>query len=418
MLNDLRQDYWTPESYVTWVQGKRFNLIAPTPPREMPRGLEFGEMQYFNRKAAAFALFLAWNEARGLLFDGRLTRWLDSNASKNDIFHAATRLISSSPGNTARGEKQNNDILARILILLDPSGPLRYQSLAAYPSALGPALAYGMGRLLPEETQMFAQILESELAVYWLEQQSHAPPSEELTRQIQRLAPTLKNPEPGFGIERVLYDLNPGLACQSHLVRQYGVFSLEDLYYALDHAAAASAGGHGYMDRHIAAFIMSRLRLHATPRLPQIANLPKLESDPAMMQFALLLKGAQTLKLRPVTGLSVWVSAQLLPMLDRLHKSSLRDKTIAQLRETAGFGSLPLIAKLLLDSQLFQQDSDYFYKQKRIYQARRQRIRLLRDTHYLVMRSQLVGKRLAQCAAYLICLSMLYFSFKNFLHLS
>ncbi|MDP6885104.1 MAG: ABC transporter permease subunit, partial [Rhodospirillales bacterium] len=64
----------------------------------------------------------------------------------------------------------------------------------------------------------------------------------------------------GYGIERCLYELNPGLPCQSpHLNHDY-VTRIRDLLPALDETANRVSEKTLPIDRHIAAFIAEIVR--------------------------------------------------------------------------------------------------------------------------------------------------------------
>src|SRR3546814_1206117 len=63
---------------------------------------------------------------------------------------------------------------------------------------------------------------------------------------------------PGFGLERVLYELNPSIHCRSPLIEHLYVTRIEELVPALERAAANRDRGGRPMDRHIASFAVAR----------------------------------------------------------------------------------------------------------------------------------------------------------------
>jgi eukaryotic-like serine/threonine-protein kinase len=64
----------------------------------------------------------------------------------------------------------------------------------------------------------------------------------------------------GFGLERVLYELNPALHCLSPALEGAQVRKVGGILPVLEAAAGRGALGDGFIDRHIAAFIATHSR--------------------------------------------------------------------------------------------------------------------------------------------------------------
>ncbi len=61
--------------------------------------------------------------------------------------------------------------------------------------------------------------------------------------KLERLRSIIRNAGLGFGIERMLYDLNPDMPCQSPLFAQWHVATLPALLKQLDRLAPALIEG-------------------------------------------------------------------------------------------------------------------------------------------------------------------------------
>ena len=103
-----------------------------------------------------------------------------------------------------------------------------------------------------------------------------------LYRDLKRAREVMARTASGEGIERVIYDLNPTLACQSSLIDAYYVLDINSVLPALDWLAANQDDVRYLIDRHLAAFIathfsglrgseMRDLDNQADPNLPASA---------------------------------------------------------------------------------------------------------------------------------------------------
>lgn len=415
LLNDARRERWDPQSIESWLAGRKFNLIPPSLPGETSRGFEFAGETYFSRKALAQSMFRHWQEARALLPGTTLAHWLETNLHKADVAETVTRIAGGASSDTARSERHNNDLLARIIMVLDPTGPIRLKHLAVTPEGMGLLLEHAFLKGEQEDVQTLTQMIESDLAGFWVEQQKGADYSALIAR-LQKIRLYMRMNSPGFGVERCLYDLHPGLPCQSPLVKRYCVMDLADLLHALDTVAAQKAAQEDCMDRHIAGFIASRLEVSKEIRITELDAVPGLKTHPKLIGLKLLMR-AQLKAGEPVLkGLSHWVAARLFPLLDTIHKRSLRHKLQANLRDAAGRGSLQAIATILLDPLIFVTDYNDFQKASAAYAERTRQIDELKTHTYLARHARMAGRGIAQTVAYTLCLATVYITFKSYFH--
>lgn len=417
LFNDTRRERLDPKVILPWLTGRRFNLIMPSQPRETSRGCEFMGHNYLSRKHLAEALFVHWQEGKGFLFDNRLPRWLESCAHKGDVADVVARIISNSGGDNARAERHNNDLLARIIMALDPPGPLRYRSISAFPEALGNlyALVYLHGE--QEHFQLVAQLLESDLITYWIEMQKGQDLSA-LGFKMQRARQYLRMNALGFGPERCLYEFNPYIACQSPLVRRYHVTTLPELLLALDHVAATEGARQDPVDRHVAAFIASRLDLAKEVRIDEMDGIASLSSHSKLVSLKLLMRAQTKAKTEAnLRGLSIWTGMRLLPLLEVLHKRSRKRKKQVELKQAAEQGSLKALADVILYTSVFVDDYNEFRAASAAYDDRRNQIALLQSQNVLARHARVAGRGIAQTISYGICLLTVYFTLKSYMHI-
>jgi len=415
LLNDGRRERWDPESIHQWLGGKHFNLIAPSPPNEASRGFDFMENIYYNRKALANSVFHSWPDSHTLLSDSRLGRWVETSVRKPEAGEMIVRLTAGSSSDNVRHERQNSEAMARILVLLDPAGPIRLRHLSVTVDGIGQLFASAFLSGAQDDLQAIVQILESDLPWFWAEHNPGTDHSGTLWK-LQRVRSYMRINAPGFGAERCLYDLHPTLPCQSRLVKRYHVTGLRDLMIALDMLAQGKTAQDDCMDRHIAGFIAARLDIGKEIRISELDVIRRLASHPALVGLKLFIRAQNKIDNILLPGLAYWMVLRLMPLVDAIHKRSERRKLKKQLAETAASGLLKDIAAMLLNPEVFVADHNEFQKAVSVYQQTRKHITELKSNTLLMRYSRMTGRFIAQVIAYVVCLATMYYTMRMYWH--
>jgi hypothetical protein len=93
-----------------------------------------------------------------------------------------------------------------------------------------------------------------------------------LYRDLKRAREVMSRSSSGEGMERVMYDLNPTLACQSSLIEAYYVIDIEQLLPALNWLAENESDVTTLIDRHISAYIAAHFDNHRGVELRDLDN--------------------------------------------------------------------------------------------------------------------------------------------------
>jgi len=418
LLNDARRERWDPESILSWLNGRQFNLIIPSFPNEGARGFECASQTYYNRKAVAHAIFREWQNAYILLSDNKLARWLETSVHKPDTAEAVMRLSGSISADNVHYERQNNELIARIVLLLDPAGPVRLKHLALMIDGIGHALTHAFLNNEHEDIQIIVQMLESDLPGFVSEQLSTAGQDYGTTLwKLQKVRGFIRMKGLGFGMERAIYELNPDLPCQSKLIKRYHVTTLQELMLALDKIAPQKAAQSDFMDRHIAGFIASKLEIKKEISINELAPLRNLATHSGLIGLKLLVRAENKISTStPLIGLSYWVVLQLLPIADTIHKRSTRKEFQDKLMAAAATGLLRNIANLLLNPDIFITDHNDFHVMAAQYTSRKAHITELKNHTLLLRHSRIAGRGIAQTFSYGICLTVAYYTLKSYFH--
>lgn len=418
ILNDAKNDRCTPDYIENWINGRRFNLVMPSIAHETNRGFEFLGQSYLNRKYLSQALFQNWAEAKSILFDTRLPRWLETSLHQKDTAEVVSRIASNNLGDTQRAERHNGELVTRIISVLDPQGPIRYRTLAFSADAVGYMLAHFYFQNDTESQQVLLQVIDNDIATHFLEQQKSDVDYSSLISRLQKARSFLRMQSQGFGIERCIYDFNPTLSCQSTLVKKICVTTLQELLYALDTLSrTVNVKDTDFIDKHVAAFMASKLDISKEIQLTEIDADRELSKEPLLIQLKLLARAQRTAKIKSLPGLSHWVAARLFPLLNKIHRRKIRYKMQRRLKTAADTGSVSAIAEMLLSQEVFVSDYLAFKREEHAYMVRRHLIAKLKNPKERTKHARMVGRGLAQTLAYGTSLFTIYFTLKAYYHI-
>ncbi len=416
LLNDIRRERWDPESIYNWLSGRRFNLITPSLPNEASRGFDFMKTIYYNRKALANAMFQRWQDAYALLADSKVGRWVETSVHKAELGEMIIRIAASSSSDNVRYERQNSELLARTIILLDPIGPLRFKHIAVMIDAMGHMITQAFLSGAQEDMQVLVQMLEGDLPMFWAEHNAGSADYTNVIWKLQRVRNYIRIPTPGFGFERGIYELHPTLPCQSRLVKRYNVTTLNELLAVLDMIAPAQAAQETFMDKHIAGFIAAKIDLAKEITINELDVLPKLSSHPGLVGLKLLLRAQGKIEKFYFPGLSCWVAMKLLSLLGYIHRRDARKTLQKELIDAAGTGMLKNIGGLLFNPEVFVNDYNAFNNAMAMYKQRKRQIAELKNSTMIMRHSRVAGRGMAQIVSYGICLMTVYYTLKVYMH--
>lgn len=369
LLADTPQDRWTIDDLDLWFDGRRLSPKAPNLAMQAQRPMIFSETEFWSRQALAHGLTRRWIQAGNFLAESGLGVWLKRSLGEEKRSVAADGVLASG----GAPDQQ----LARILILLDPSAPVRFRDIAAQVDGFGTLLAENLER--GPIVQQIAQAMTQKLPAIWVDLQDDPRPDLAAVRKaIDMMIFFLGKTAPGFGIERCLYEANPNLPCRSPLLESDYLARIQDLLAGLDRAAARAGVGADLMDRHIAAFIGARLGTTADADLARFGA----AADPAERCVA-LLRILAMVQAMTVVGelprLGGWVAAQLKPLVDSFHHRPFKEALAKEVGPLCYRGDFVGLVRLIEDEGLRRRDVSGFEAARKRYAALQQDVQWIRD---------------------------------------
>jgi len=159
-------------------------------------------------------------------------------------------------------------------------------------------------------------------------------------KNIRRMQQLLRHTGPGYGVERCLYMLNPQYPCQSDILQGKFVSDVVDLLPALESLVEKNGKLPILLDRHLPAFIASRIKANVDRLL---GALEAAQGDVLLSKLGILsLLAAVQSKHGPaeLPYLSAWLAKELEPAINRFKSKMVRDQIRKKLVAQSGTCSL------------------------------------------------------------------------------
>lgn len=393
MLADDPRERWTLQDLELWHQGRRIPPKQFAFAKRAARPLDFAGQGFVTARSLAHAFARDPGAAARMIKSPDFDIWLQRSLSDPDrtASVAAALAEASDPGGSSDGR-----LVARVCVALDPLAPLRLNDFAAAPDGVGSLLTAAMLGKAP--LQAIGQALAARLPQFWFAAQTTLRPEQGvILKSFERLRFFLEDRRPGFGMERVLYELNPRQHCLSPLVERDYVTDPADLLRALENSVSRRAEG-DLVDRHLAAFVAVHFRLAGTDWHDALASSDGLRRALGMLQVLARLQSFRGPL--SVPALSERLASMMPPLIDRLHNRPQRARLKAALQTLAPKGSLGEILQLVDDTANERRDAQAFQAAQREYAAIEQALGVLKhDAPARPAHAATVGGRFSVTAA-------------------
>ena len=377
MLTDDPMDRWTLDDLQQWTAGTLRRTARPIREYKTDRPVKFKDRKFRNTRALAQSYGMNWKAAAEQLRSKAFDTWLQRGLSDTVLVEELSDLIAASAG--SEGDAGDAKLVSRVCAMLDPEGPLRYKGLVVMPDGMGYALSHAVEQDDKDTIGLITELVQKGIASDWFELKIKLGRND-LTlesKTFKRLQQFVRQSGPGYGVERVLYELNPFLPCRSPLLRSAYVYSLRDLLPALDKHVADNGGIKKYIDRHIAAFIGSRIKGSIDTQLAALEHSAGISVSAKIGMTGMLAKVQHEYQQQMTPHLAGWLAVELESAVTKFHSKSLRKKIRENVEQAAAAGNLMEMYHTLSNKNLQQKDEKAQKRAKREYtEAKREIVRL------------------------------------------
>ena len=354
LLSDNPEERWGLEQLEQWMAGGLRSAVQEARVGAVERPFEFAGMEFSNFRALAHSFGAKWQQAGKAIEDPAFEKWLGRGANDGPTSERVSQLLTLRADSDKIGPLQ----VSKACMLLDPAGPMRLKGLSTMPSAMGPVLADAFARGDKETIDLIGECITGGHAVQWYQMQSARDQIlfESDIKDLRQMQQLLRHTGPGYGIERCLYMLNPHYPCRSRLLQGHHVADVRTLLPTLEKLIARSGELPTIVDRHLTAFIASRIKANIDRLL---SALEVAQGDAFLTKLGMLsVFAAVQAKHGPahLPHLSGWLARELEPAINRFHGKSLRDQMRKRLEALAGGGSLVDLHNCLNNDSALKRD--------------------------------------------------------------
>ncbi|MGE5547336.1 MAG: hypothetical protein ACM33T_10590 [Solirubrobacterales bacterium] len=401
LLCDDPDQRWDIEALDLWLQGRRMSPLQPRIEKRAARGFPFQGNEYFNCRELAVAFAKNWEAAIPPVLEGKLELWLRRAVEDKERAQAMADVVRLAITTTTDKRVAADLMLCKVLILLDPTAPIRYKGFNAMPDGFGSALAAISGQ--KEDPRLIAEIILREVPKMWFEaRKAYLPDNSLMESGFRELKGYLSQTGMGFGLERCMYEMNDALPCLSPLLCEEYVVELRELLPALNAAAAKRTDPKQWpVDRHIAAFMGARARSDIDRNLVQLND-----PDPAKALVALAnMFAVFQYRLGPeqLPGLAAWMGTLITPIVNSFHSRERRREYEKEIPRLVRRGSVVEMYNLLDNPEARDKDAAEFAWAQAQYQAAEEEIkRVQADEEERSHEADRIGKQTAAVTGIII----------------
>lgn len=360
MLNDDEMNRWTTEEIRAWIDGRK---RTPQQRKGQPKAETpyiFGSRPHTSPRALAYAFSRDPDEMiRTIKSDENFDSWIRRSLGDDDLADRIKFVIEQAKLSSGTPGADSSVIAARICSMLDPRGPIRFQRYAMMPDALNYALPTEVS--VRDNTQLMSDMITNEVYESWFKVQERSSPDHLIwQRNFVQCKRYLSIKDPGYGIERCLYEMNQNLPCLSQILKNHYVTGLRELLPALDVTANQVDSEVRPLDRHIMAFIAARFDEDIQPHLRALSSQDEQRRTIGMLSLLAFIQWKTNVS--TLLGLTSWVGGLLQPAINSYHSRTTRKEIEKAIPQLVRQGSLPELFNLIDNAEKRRVDDDGFAK--------------------------------------------------------
>lgn len=162
----------------------------------------------------------------------------------------------------------------------------------------------------------------------------------------------------GYGIERCLYELNPTLSCLSPYLIHAAVLTPAEALIALEEVAGDPDRPQSPIDRHLAAFLMSRWKglSHA-----DLQDLGKPQREIKSLAILRVLAGIQVyFKVGELPNLCQWMAELCAALIAQYRSLVVRERINKDIAKAVATGQLANLLKIFANRREVEKDEEEF----------------------------------------------------------
>ena len=310
----------------------------------LSRAIIFNGKEFYSRKSLAHDMALNWDLGKAFLLTDKIKKWLEIGSSEEKFLEVLETVTISSSSVKALTQKlfnSDDERLMRALIALDPDAPIRFKNIAFHRDGLGTMLINSINKGQSDITHIVASCLfVNVFSVYEILSGVTGDVSHlRLLPHITKCSDLLKKSDSGFGLERIIHELNPTLVCQHPILEKDFCIGIKDVvdfleYNNITYEEITSK-------KSIISFIASRLNLPTTHKIHELDRYQVLQKTKSYQTLYILSIAQKQLKITKLPNLCSILKDSIKDTLSTILRSSrVRVKFFEKIDKSAERGDI------------------------------------------------------------------------------
>ncbi len=356
-LHDDWQQRWNIEEVLAWMDGKRLSPKKSSFSRvKATRAFGYGGHPIIRPELLAYELQFNPQAANKAVVSDGFDTWVKRSLTSARL-SANIAAAQESASKNGQDASYPDRVVSKTITALHPNTPLLYKDIIAMPEGMGYLAAYLMGNKL--SVTALDEMITHNLAAFWCSlAEDLEVDTGSIKSRFESAQVNAKLRKIGYGMEGNLYYLCPECPCLSDLLSKYVVRSPEDLLYAFEDICSKSHKTDGFMDNHIAGFLMARDKKIINKELPNLNT-----KDMYVYRASLLTIFANIQErggMTPLPNLARALVTYISPLLSHFHDKILQDEIKAKADTASQSGDIPKLARLVNDMKTKNTDKGKF----------------------------------------------------------
>lgn len=352
LLADDNNARWNFIQTYNYLEGKTPYIASHNLQEKLKRSLTINGEKCSSAKEVAYALYLNPNDGWEIIKSGKLLEWVKNGLENDEIYSHIEKLVSQTD------ESSSHDmVISQICILLDHAAPIHIRDISVFPDGASKAIYYCMQHNI--NLNNFHDLFNSELIRNWYLEQ----PDLRTPMNLSEFRININRKDIGYGLERIIYELDEDLPCLSPLLGEEYVNTGARVLKALDANYPNIKGEIRPYDKNIIAFLRCKLGKKIDGIILDLnANKEGMQISAIIRLYADMQK-----KYGPVQliNLGQWLSSISKPVIESYHNLKLQKKIEKDLAKVAKSGKIIEICQALEDPEIKEKDTEMFRKVKK-----------------------------------------------------
>ena len=367
LLADDLAERWPLSDVELWASGRRMTPKQAKLPPKAARPLPIAGFEHENIRSAAHGLSQNWHVSGDIIRGQDFDTWIQRSLNDEQVVNNLNKAIGSTQAIQSAPRAEDPRLIAKVILALDPAGPIRLGGFATHVDGIGTTLSVGFDDDVTKN--QIAELLVSGVLKTWLGLQGRVK-SEIMNFYgvLEKVEGFINLPGAGFGIERVLYELNPYQHCVSPMIEHLYITKTSELIPALEAVAQGDNLPPMPMDRHIAAFLSSHSE-HIDERIMRpLTHKDNRPADEALKVMRILARVQSVYSNGAAPALCAWLRDLTSPAVQSFNNNKLRNQVERQVVQAAETGFVVALMRILDDAKVMELDKQNYRKAQKEYE--------------------------------------------------